>query len=320
MLYADMTKMIQKHEMTTAVVMCTYNGEKYILEQLESIYNQTRQPDEVLIQDDCSTDETVKVVREFISEHNLGSTWCISVNDENLGWKRNFMMTMKKSSADLIFPSDQDDIWDKDKIRIMSTICEQNPEIELLVSRHVPFENKTGKEAYIYQPSLGNEDVSKVGFSGAFYETLRQGCTHAMRRRLLQYIDTMWNEDWPHDQFFWCIAIARGTLYSYNKPLVRYRRHKHVNTPSNLKTIEVRSGIAKKSADLAEMLLKNKEELELSKEAIRTLERSMSFNRKREMYISKRNVLGIISLLTRLDCYTRFKAWAGDVVVVVKLG
>ena len=306
--------------MTTAVVMCTYNGEKYILEQLESIYCQTKRPDEVIIQDDGSTDETVKLVRNFISEHALEDTWKISVNSENLGWKRNFMSAMLASSSELIFPSDQDDIWDKDKIRIMSEICGRNPDIELLVSRHEPFENKTGKEAYVYQPSLGKEEVTKVPFSGAFQESLRQGCTHAMKRSLLKYIDGMWNENWPHDQFFWCIAIARGTLYSYNKPLVRYRRHKHVSSPSNKKTIEVRSGLARKSAELAEMLLNNMEELGLSKEVVRTLERSRDVNRKREKYISERNVLGLLSLLTKLDCYTRVKAWAGDVMVAVQKG
>ncbi|SFP37890.1 Glycosyltransferase involved in cell wall bisynthesis [Butyrivibrio proteoclasticus] len=304
--------------MTTAVVMCTYNGEKYILEQLESIYTQTKQPDEVIIQDDCSTDKTVATIRNFISEHNLDSNWKLSVNSDNLGWKRNFMSAIKSSSAELIFLSDQDDIWDKDKIRIMSEICSQNSDIELLVSRHEPFENKTGKEAYVYQPSLGKDEVTKVPFSGAFQETLRQGCTYAMKRKLIQYIDDMWDENWPHDQFFWCIAIARGTLYSYNRPLVRHRRHMHVSTPSNDKTREIRSGLAKKSADIAEMLLENKKVLGLSESSVRILEKSKTVNRKRERYISARNVMGIISLLTMLDCYTRFKAWAGDVFVVLR--
>lgn len=304
--------------MTTAVVMCTYNGEKYILEQLESIYIQTKQPDEVIIQDDCSTDKTVATIRNFISEHNLDSTWKLSVNSDNLGWKKNFMSAIMSSSAELIFLSDQDDIWDKDKIRIMSEICSQNSDIELLVTRHEPFENKTGKAAYVYQPSLGKDEVTKVPFSGTFQDTLRQGCTYAVKRKLIQYIDDMWDENWPHDQFFWCIAIARGTLYSYNRPLVRYRRHKHVSTPSNDKTREIRSGLAKKSADIAEMLLENKKVLGLSESSVRILEKSKTVNRKRERYISERNVMGIISLLTMLDCYTRFKAWAGDMFVVLR--
>ena len=52
--------------MIISVVMCTYNGEKYITEQLDSIYNQIRQPDEVIIQDDKSTDDTVRIIDEYI--------------------------------------------------------------------------------------------------------------------------------------------------------------------------------------------------------------------------------------------------------------
>lgn len=57
--------------MKTSVVLSTYNGEQYIIEQLESIKNQTRIPDEVLIYDDCSTDQTVELVRNFIDKNRL---------------------------------------------------------------------------------------------------------------------------------------------------------------------------------------------------------------------------------------------------------
>ena len=76
--------------MTISVCMCTYNGEKYILPQLESIHAQTVAPDEVIICDDNSTDQTVSIIRDFIKEHGLEDTWSLHCNEENKGYPGNF--------------------------------------------------------------------------------------------------------------------------------------------------------------------------------------------------------------------------------------
>ena len=76
--------------MYLSVVISTYNGSKYILEQLDSIRNQTRRADEVMIIDDCSTDDTVEKINNFLKKYNLNN-WKIVKNVENKGWKRNFM-------------------------------------------------------------------------------------------------------------------------------------------------------------------------------------------------------------------------------------
>ena len=72
--------------MRVSVVLCCYNGEKYIKEQLDSLKTQTRQPDEVLIIDDCSKDNTVKIVEEYIKSNDLKS-WKMIRNGQNKGWK-----------------------------------------------------------------------------------------------------------------------------------------------------------------------------------------------------------------------------------------
>ena len=120
--------------MKISVVVCTFNGEKYIIEQLQSIYQQTTMPDEVIIQDDCSTDRTRELIEKFIRNHNLQNEWTLICNKENMGWKKNFMNAISKASGDLIFLSDQDDIWYLDKIEKMAGICIDNPQIELLFS------------------------------------------------------------------------------------------------------------------------------------------------------------------------------------------
>ena len=117
--------------MKTSVVMSTYNGEEYIIEQLDSLRNQSRPADEVLIADDCSTDNTVDIVRNYIKKNNL-TTWKLVVNKQNKGWRRNFMEAMWSTSGDLVFPCDQDDIWRLDKIEIMTKLMGDNSQIQLL--------------------------------------------------------------------------------------------------------------------------------------------------------------------------------------------
>ena len=249
--------------MKISVVMCTYNGEKYIFEQLESIYNQIRRPDEVIIQDDRSTDSTVSIINDFIKCHNLDANWCLYVNESNLGWKKNFMTAIKRASGDVIFLSDQDDIWYEDKIKKMSDICQEGSEIDLLVCRHYPFDSDTGERVKYYQPIFGRKELEKVVLSGAFAECGRPGCTYAIRGIMKQYIDTMWKEEWPHDQFFWCVALAKGTLFSLEAELIKFRRHEANNSPDNKKSREIRGGLMRVARDISEVIENNADVLKL---------------------------------------------------------
>ena len=78
-----------------SIAMTTYNGEKFVIKQLQSLLNQTLQPDEVIIHDDRSSDSTPELVQKFIKENNL-TNWHFSVNEKNLGYKQNFYETIKQ--------------------------------------------------------------------------------------------------------------------------------------------------------------------------------------------------------------------------------
>ena len=108
-----------------SVVMATYNGEKFIEEQLQSIYAQTLRPDEVLIFDDRSTDGTVKIVRDFIEKNGLSDYWKLSINEKNKGFFRNFMDGAFTAHGDTIYFSDQDDNWDIKKIEKLEECLKQ---------------------------------------------------------------------------------------------------------------------------------------------------------------------------------------------------
>lgn len=120
--------------MKISVVMAVYNGEKYLVQQMDSIRNQTRPPDEMLLADDQSSDSSVEIIRKYIQKYNL--PWKVTINKERKGFGGNFFSLMNQCSGDLIFPSDQDDVWRLDKIERMSEIMEKTPEISVLISEY----------------------------------------------------------------------------------------------------------------------------------------------------------------------------------------
>lgn len=97
-----------------SVALCTYNGEKYIAEQLYSILHQTVPIDEIVIVDDCSNDNTVKIINNIYN--NYSSIIKLFINDKNIGFIKNFEKAVSLCKGDYIFLSDQDDVWRKDKV------------------------------------------------------------------------------------------------------------------------------------------------------------------------------------------------------------
>lgn len=109
---------------TVDVVMCTYNGEKFLREQLDSIVAQTYPIHRLIVQDDGSTDSTVEIVREYAARHPFIELY---VNGRNLGFNLNFKTAVMRATADFVAIADQDDVWFADKIeRQVSQIGDHN--------------------------------------------------------------------------------------------------------------------------------------------------------------------------------------------------
>lgn len=105
--------------MKISVVMTTYNGEKYLKTQIESILNQVLLPDEIIICDDKSTDNTFKILKDY--QNIEKPKFIISQNILNIGYIRNFEQALKKCTGEVVFLCDQDDFWHSDKIEKMIT-------------------------------------------------------------------------------------------------------------------------------------------------------------------------------------------------------
>lgn len=94
------------------ILLATYNGEKYIKEQVESILNQTYENIQIIISDDCSTDNTRQVLKEYENNEKIK----IFYQEKNLGYVKNFEFLLKQVKSNLYMLSDQDDVWKKEKV------------------------------------------------------------------------------------------------------------------------------------------------------------------------------------------------------------
>lgn len=99
-----------------SIVMCTYNGGLYLREQLDSLLRQTRKADEIVVQDDCSTDSTLDILAEYSRKYPYIKVYA---NKTRMGYNRNFLSALARATGELIALSDQDDVWRKDKLAVM---------------------------------------------------------------------------------------------------------------------------------------------------------------------------------------------------------
>lgn len=211
--------------MTISVVMATFNGVKYLLDQMDSIKRQTRQPDEVLIFDDRSADQTQEMIRQYILDNNLAkANWKLAINGENYGYKYNFMQGIEKATGDIIFLSDQDDVWYADKIEKMAAILENDARIGFLASNFkVRYDSGAGSKILIKQNN--NYELEKVEFNEKVIYVNRPGCTYCFKKELFNDARKYWQPSLAHDQLLWYYAATRDELFIYNRQMIEFRRH-----------------------------------------------------------------------------------------------
>lgn len=285
--------------MKKSLVMATYNGEKYIQEQLQSLLNQTLPLDEVLIFDDGSTDETVKCVQAFISENKL-STWKISQNEKNKGYARNFLDGILQATGEIVFLCDQDDIWLNHKVEIMSEAME-NPMIEVLSSNYKP---KVAKEMdikskvfyqleYLFQKRNGKEqkvDFEKRGlFSGA------PGWTICVRKSFVEEIIPYFTSDFSHDGLLCSFSAARGTYHHINKVTGLFRRY-----PESTTSYKQKVSTMQRESDLSTLylnrVLKIQEFLLERNQSSKTLEKQGNYFAQRRTYIQDKSLMKLFGI------------------------
>ena len=199
------------------VCVASYNGEKYIEEQIKSILQNLSDDDEVIISDDGSKDETRKILED------------ISANDGRIkiidgpqkGLIKNFENAMRHANGDVIFLSDQDDIWTADKVEKVLKCFEDEECMLVLHNASVIDENEN-----IILESFFEHRGSRAGVIKNIIKNSYIGCCMAIRKELLQYILPLPEKKCGlHDQWIGVIAELRGNVVFLEDKLLYYRRH-----------------------------------------------------------------------------------------------
>lgn len=210
--------------------MTSYNGARFIEKQMDSIRNQTYKADEVLIADDNSRDNTFQIVSSYIKNNKLNN-WNVYQNSNNLGFALNFLNALKKASGDFVFFSDQDDIWELNKIEEMLNIIKQRDDILVLMSKENFIDENDG---YIKKLTKETKSIKRINFNKEVRERFGSGHLLVLKKTFFdQYINDLIVNNMTFDIPFCFIAAARDGLFIYDRSLVKRRIHR--NNTSGIK-------------------------------------------------------------------------------------
>lgn len=227
--------------MKFSIALCTYNGEKFLQEQLNSYLNQTVKVDEIVICDDISTDGTWNILTNF--KENCDIPIILKRNETQLGVMRNFEQALSLCSGDLILLSDQDDIWLENRVDYFLKYFEVNKSTQLLFSNAEllinGYDDNEIKARTLYELLDFNEKTQKAYKEGYALEVMQvlgrtSGFTMAIKKELIKEVLPFVSkyEYFIHDRQLALYAVEKQVIDFTQECLTKYRIHK--NQTSNI--------------------------------------------------------------------------------------
>ena len=223
--------------------MCTYNGAEFLPAQWESILAQSRKPDEIVVCDDGSTDQTRGLLEKFAKESSIPVT--LRFNEKNLGSVKNFEQAIRLCTGEVIALSDQDDVWRSDKLSSIEEVFKNHPNAGLVFS-----------DAEIVDENL--EPLGRRMWTEVSFEPYKQKLI--ARGRALEVLITGWtvtgatmafrsqfkdlalpipeNIAMIHDGWIALTIAAIAEVVAIDEPLIKYRQHQkqQIGAPSRPST------------------------------------------------------------------------------------
>ena len=213
-----------------SILLASYNGEKYIAEQIESLLGQTIQDFKLFICDDKSTDGTFNIVAEYSQKHP--EKIFAEQNSENSGGtKHNFLRMMINHKADYVMLCDQDDVWLPDKIevtlaRMKDMESEYGADTPLLVHTDLKVVNENLKTVSPSFKAAMNANYEKTRLRNQIIQNTLTGCTAMYNRALANLITDIPRFTVMHDWWLNVTASAFGRISAIDAQTVLYRQHK----------------------------------------------------------------------------------------------
>jgi glycosyltransferase involved in cell wall biosynthesis len=206
--------------MKISVAMATYNGEEYLLDQINSIVKQLGPDDEIIICDDGSVDNTIKIIENLMYKEKR----IYLFENKHKGVVKSFEDAIGWCKNDIIFLSDQDDIWETAKVKQIKNYFENTDKSLVLHNAINFFEN---------QLDFNKELISNMhhGTYSNIYKSSYWGCCMAFKQELRKYILPFPEKLISHDQWIGLIAESRKESGFLNAKLIKHRIH--TNNVSN---------------------------------------------------------------------------------------
>lgn len=220
--------------------MTTYNGEKFLRRQLDSVINQSLDFSELIICDDKSTDSTLEILREYANNDNRIK---IFINEDNIGFKNNFERAIKLCKSEYIALCDQDDVWMPDHLKILFENIENNN----LICGNSQIIDSKGNEKNVLFHSLQNYDFKghhsnyKTLYFLGFYHGPFQGASMLMRKDFAQKILPISEGIRFHDVWAVYVACLYNSFKFVNKTVTKYRLHENNASGKYRKSLRIKT-------------------------------------------------------------------------------
>ncbi|GEL13683.1 glycosyl transferase family 2 [Lapidilactobacillus concavus DSM 17758] len=208
-----------------AILMSTYNAEKYLSEQIESIIKQDTASWRLYIRDDGSTDKTCEIISRY-AQNNERIIFINENSRQNLGVTRSFLWLLKNVSADFYMFCDQDDYWLSTKVRetLQEMLAQQYEDIPVLV--HSDLEVVDANLELIASSFFERQGLPKnTVLTNLVVQNNVTGCTVMVNQKLKQSVAIVSDKVIIHDWWLALIATCLGKVVFVDKPLIKYRQH-----------------------------------------------------------------------------------------------
>jgi len=211
-----------------SVALCTFNGERFLEQQVLSLFAQERAPDEIVAVDDASGDGTFSMLKSLAARSPVPMH--VYRNDATLGHVANFERAIALTRGEIIFLCDQDDVWDPEKIATCLIPMESDAGAQLVHSDADLVDSDLRPLALTQFAALGlSRHERELEDAGHAFEVLLRrnivtGATAAIRRSVFEQA-APFPREWIHDEWLAIVASLIGRMVRIDRPLIRYRQH-----------------------------------------------------------------------------------------------
>lgn len=223
------------------ILLATYNGEKYVEELINSILKQTYREIRLIISDDNSTDNTIKIIEKL---QKSDDRIIIYKQDKNLGVTANFEFLLNKVENDYFMFADQDDIWLENKVKnSVEKLEKDNCDLVFTNLKIVDEELKVLNKSFWKAKGLNKKIKKHMNFDGLYLNNFVTGCTTICKKKFIkQVLPLPKNTDYILYDYWMAIVVSKnGKIGKIDEPQILYRQHKHNAVGAKRKSDELKS-------------------------------------------------------------------------------